>query len=134
MSEQTREYLGSPNFPKTNTGTIAAGASTVFRWDDNASPESKYLPYNFVVVTNTGTDAIKFYVNDETSSYYVDPGGVIRTFDKKSVPGFVSCRIENIGTGTISANKIFVEAQKEVIDGERVIQNVASRMFGGGGV
>jgi hypothetical protein len=130
MSNRAREYLGSPVFTE-EVPQLTSGELTIVDFARTASQSEKYAPFNFVTVTNNSSQAVKLYPNQNPNRFFTVAGNTIRSIDKKSIAGAFSFGIENAGSSTITAGDVVIEVQREVIDGETIIQKGANRLFGG---
>jgi len=130
-NSSSRKYLGSPTFPLKNVA-ILTGATTVLDFSKRATASEKYAPFNTFTITNDSTENISVAVNQNENNTIFIPAGVIKSFDKKSYPAVYSFAVTNLGSGTISADEITIEVQKEVIDGETIISSVANKILGVG--
>lgn len=114
---------------------LAANAITGYDFASNASASEKYAPFNLVVISNTTSEPLEFYVNGNTDRPLRIPANVVKEYDKKSIPALRSVLIKNVGTGATSGSgDVVVEVQREVVDGESIISRVANKFINGAGV
>lgn len=125
-----RKNLGSPIFSKKNSSTITSGGMTILDFDKRATRESKYAPFNDITILNNSGEVIKVYINQDEGAGFLIPSNTIQNFAKDEIPAFNSIKIENAGTGNISADEISVNVQRTIIDGNSVIKSVAKKLFG----
>jgi len=131
MSQKAREYLGSPIFSES-ISALSAGEQQLFDFNERGEESEKYAPFNLLtIINNSSANALTVYVNQNKARPIRVPAGTIREFDKKSFPGIYSVLVENAGSTSMSAGEGRIEVQKEVIDGETIIQRVAESWFGG---
>lgn len=126
-----RKYGVSPAFQYKNASSITAGSYLNIHWESQNANALNYLPFNLTRIINNGEDVITFYPNQDTSNAILVPSGTIITIDRQTIPALTSFRIENSGTNTISANKIFVTSSKEGENADSVVQRLFNRFMGG---
>ena len=98
--------FGSPLFNIKNVA-LGVGGQDVADFEQISSAR-KYLPFNFLQVTNNGEDEITIYFDGSTSESKVIPSGTIMTFENIWFRRIV---YKNTGSTNISANKIEFTAQ-----------------------
>lgn len=131
MGKQQRKYLGSPIF-SGSVPALGAGEVELFDFNERAEASQKYAPFNFItIINNDVSNPLNIYINQDKSRPVRVPASSIRTFDKKSFPAIWSVLVENAGTTSLTADESIVEVQKEVVDGETIIQSFAQKWFGG---
>lgn len=131
-TDYERKYAASPLFPLKNASTITAGSYYAYDWEVSNAASVKYLPFNFLQVqNNNSTYAVELYVNGDINPIDVIPAGVIRSYDKNTLPAFRAVLVKNIGSGTIAANAINLLAQRTAVNADDVTQTVVGRIIGG---
>lgn len=125
-----RANYPSPHYPATS-GSIAASGSWIYDYESSQSATQKYLPFNFVTVTNNSNVSIKFYPNQLSAYAQIIPSGVIRTYDKRSIPAFHSFKIVNLSASTgISANEVEIVAWRTAYDEDDLILSIHKKVMG----
>lgn len=110
--EKYREQSPLYRFPQTN---LAIGASFLTNLD--RTPFWKYLPFNFLQVTNS-TDRTLLIITD-VGSVKAIPANTILSFDSETLPAFRTVQIQNasgvLATGDIELIVQKVKSYKDVI-------------------
>lgn len=128
--EYARKYEASPPYRFSNTATIAAGAYFNIDFEISQADAVKYLPFNFMVVSNgNASNNALLYVNGAINPVKTIFAGTIQAIDKKTLPAYRSFAIKNAGTGTLAIGDIEVFCQREPVDSESIIQSVHKRIF-----
>jgi len=128
--EYARKYEASPIYRFSNTGTIAAGAYYNVDFEVSQADAVKYLPFNFIVVSNgNASNNAVLYVNGAINPVKTIFAGTIQAIDKKTLPAYRSFAIKNVGTGTLAIGDIEIVCQREPIDTETIAQNLHRSIF-----
>lgn len=133
MSKYNRKFGPSPLFSAQNSSAIAASSIWYYDFSEQESASQKYLPFDSVIVTNNSSHTIKFYPNQD-KRFKLVAAGSIAVFDKNSIPALRTFKIENVGSGEISANQLEVAVQRETIGGETAFQKAHKFFFDGSDV
>jgi hypothetical protein len=92
---------GSPLFNLKNSALVSGSQDIA---DFESIPKAqKYLPFNFLQVTNNGEDEITIYFDCDATQAKVIPKGTIMTFENI---WYRRILYKNTGSASISANKI----------------------------
>jgi hypothetical protein len=106
---------GSPLYSYKNPA-LAPQSSFILDYETLIPSTQKYLPFNFLVVTNNGEADISIDFNDLNESVKLVPKGTVMTFENI---WFRKLRVTNVDTSTtISANRIEFTAQRLPIKDE----------------
>jgi hypothetical protein len=92
---------GSPLFSYKNS-QLTTGSQDIIDFEQIPKAQ-KYLPFNFLQITNNSEDEITIYFDCDTTQAKVIPKGVIMTFENIYYRRIL---YKNTGSTTISANKI----------------------------
>ena len=124
MSEYTRQYGGSPIF-RTSVGALAAGATTIIDYESdtfNNVPRSaaRWIPLDTLRVINNSSVTIQVMFNQ-------NPGDTRDILPAQDVTQprkhFNSIIIKNMdGSTATTAGQVIVEAEKEVITSQRIVE------------
>jgi len=111
-----RDVIGSKEFTFRNS-SLADGSS--FRRDfwHTTNAESKYAPFNNIVIRNTSTNAITLTINDDTNTTKILDGDTIQSFE--SPPDIYSFKLTNNSGSTITANDLEVRVSRKQFDANR---------------
>jgi hypothetical protein len=124
-----RSLLGSPRFKQRNSGTITTGSFAVFDFAKDPTqatpqPSQKYAPFNSATITNDSSYDIIAYVDGDLDNGVFIASGTIKTLDKLSLPAVRRFLVENLGSGSITANQLTFEVQKTVADTDSLVSGV----------
>jgi hypothetical protein len=123
--QQVRDIEGTPIFTARNP-ELTANAIWTYDFESDASTSKKYLPFNEFTIQNNGEDAVKFYINQDKNNYKIILKGTIVTISGKALFSF---RVENIGTTTITANKIDVSCERTGMTSDEFSKAISKNVF-----
>lgn len=126
-----RDFAATPFFKWQNSNSISSSSKTGIDWEYYNTASKKYLPFNQTVVINNGEEDIIFYPNkDESNPIFISKGTsqVLNEFDLPALRSFI---IENVGSGSISANKIIVTNNRKAQTTDSIVGRIHQRLFGG---
>lgn len=125
MDDVTYEekYGTSPAFRKSNDSPLVAGTFLVHNFEISEPAAQKYLPLNYIVVTNNDTASdLQLIIDGDLDYVFLIPPGTIKGFDSDTIPAFRSYQLKNIGSSDIAAGKIEVIAQRVAIKTEEIVR------------
>ncbi len=132
--EQRILRYGSPLFNFKNT-TLGPGESEVFEFGERARVTQKYLPFNFLSITNNSTVSVE--VNFEDKVKKTVPPGVIMSFEsiwfrRVSIKNLDASNTANQNTIEITVQRLPVKEDISRMPPELpVIQKIKLLLFGG---
>ena len=88
----------------------ALAVDEVFFVDLEKMPYGKYLPFNFVMVTNNSEQRIRLIINDSVRIIILP--GTSWTFDSATLPAVWSLKLQNKGTASTNDNEVYLSFQK----------------------
>lgn len=105
---------GSPLFSYKNP-SLSAGSSFILDYETMIPTSQKYLPFNFLSITNNSEGDIEIWFDDDSSNKKLIPKSTILVFENI---WFRKIRVVNIDSVSISANRIEFVAQRLPIKDE----------------
>jgi len=133
QAEYERKYGISPLFRQKNAAALAPSEVFAYDWEISAnSTAGKYLPFNFLIVTNLSSScALDLYVNGDTSPIMMIPASIVKTIDQNSLPAFRSVLLKNThASATVAIGEIEVTAQHAPISLEKIAQDMHRKAYG----
>ena len=124
-----RFYEASPVANITIDESIAAGASYILDVENDDSSYKKYLPFNFLVVTNTSSQPLKVHLDQSTRRSHIVAGNAEKVFDASVLGAWSSLRIENIGAGAVSAGEVIIQGQRQAQTADSMLSRIHRRLF-----
>lgn len=82
-------------------------------------PYGKFLPFNYLAITNNSAQKIRLVVNDSVRKLIMP--GTILTFDSATLPAIWSIKVVNKGTAAINDGEVLIAFQK--------VSNIYTRSF-----
>lgn len=128
-NEYGRKYKTSPIFSFKNASSIATTGVVLFEFETDTPATAKYLPFNFGRITNNSDQDIEVYPNQDINKVIFIPAGVSTILPVDIVPAFRSLKIKNVGTGTVSAEKIRIFTQRDYVTGDQLLKRTHQRLF-----
>lgn len=133
VSDRTRyerQNEASPPF-RFSIGAIAAGAFTVVSFETSDRTTQKYLPFNFVIITNNSSADLVVYPNQNTATGGIDvPAGTVYISAPEEIPAISSVRIDNIEASTaVVSGEVRVTAQRKAVDTQRMVASIHRKIF-----
>jgi hypothetical protein len=129
-----RKYQASPIY-SYNAGAITAGSHVILDFENDnpengtASAVRKYIPFNLTVVTNTSSQPVLFYPNQQAGGHII-PASSSRSFDKTVLPQLYSCKLKNNGSGNISDKQLYVTVSHQQYDSDDLIASLHKKLTG----
>lgn len=114
MTRKDVPKIGSPVY-QVAVGNIAAGASQQFDLDADTSVHKKYIPFDFIEITNTNADGYELILNDVHR--FALPANTCIT--KSDIP-FRRFTINNISANALTGAKMYVSVQHRPLDADKV--------------
>lgn len=131
MSDYTRKYGGSPVF-RTSVGALAAGATTIIDYESDTfnnvvRSASRWIPLDTLRIINNSSVTIQVMFNQ-------NPGDTRDILPAQDVTQprkhFNSVTIKNLDSSVATtAGQVIVEAEKEVVTYQRVLEGSVRQAY-----
>lgn len=132
MGSFSRKYGNSPVFsssPTLTTGQQILIDYEVDTFNGKAGSAKRFIPFNSLRVVNASGQTIQIYFNQHPLKVRTINAGQTTTITDYA---FSNLKIINIGSGSIGANTLFLEALLESPDSTEAIYDIL-RVFNGEG-
>lgn len=115
MTRKDIPQIGSPVYHIDVPADIAAGTSTVFDLDADVGVHKKYLPFDFIEISNTNADSYELILNHD--HYFVIPASAVTV--RADLP-FRQFTIHNTSGNVLDKDKIYISIQHRPLDADKV--------------